>query len=212
MQTNPLHFLNHQLYFKTPILAAVAVFCWLVPIATLYPPGTLVVGIQPSSIDKSFIVSVFHGSLLDISEGNFIAQIMCQFKFINYNCSVVRPPFQELSENVSSMRNCWSYRLVILSRSCHSLARAISSIYSFLFCRMIPDMGYITRSNLIVGEISRLEQVNKENTTYELSFFETTLDYETKNGSMKSTVFQLTLEDPESTVFQSPPFNCQEAI
>ncbi|CAN9234048.1 unnamed protein product, partial [Alternaria alternata] len=52
-------------------------------------------------------------------------------------------------------------------------------------------MGYITRSNLIVGEISRLEQVNKENTSYELSFIGTTLDCKTTNRSMESTILQL---------------------
>ncbi|RYN88324.1 hypothetical protein AA0119_g11947 [Alternaria tenuissima] len=52
-------------------------------------------------------------------------------------------------------------------------------------------MGYITRSNLIVGEISRLAQVNKENTSYELSFIGTTLDCKTTNRSMESTILQL---------------------
>ena len=52
-------------------------------------------------------------------------------------------------------------------------------------------MDYITRSNLIVGEIPRLKQSSKENSSYELDFWGTTLDCETTNRSMESTVLQL---------------------
>jgi hypothetical protein len=42
------------------VLAAVALFCWIVPIATVYPPGALTVGLRVASIDTNFNVSVFH--------------------------------------------------------------------------------------------------------------------------------------------------------
>ncbi|KAH8629831.1 hypothetical protein IG631_14408 [Alternaria alternata] len=113
VQTNPFHFLNYQSYFKTPVLVAISIFCWLVPIAILYPPGTLVVGIKPSSIGKSFNVSVFrHGNLLDMSGDNVIAPISC-----NYNCegktfSMGPPPFPEAAKNVSLLQDCSSARSV----------------------------------------------------------------------------------------------------
>ncbi|KAH8629832.1 hypothetical protein IG631_14409 [Alternaria alternata] len=58
-------------------------------------------------------------------------------------------------------------------------------------------MTYITRSNLIVGEISRLKWAIQENTTYELTFFGATLDCETMNKSMESTILQLESRSPD---------------
>ena len=66
----------------------------------------------------------------------------------------------------------------------------MSSIYSSLYS-MAVGMEYITRSNLIVGEISRLERPSKENTSYELSFFGSTLECETTNSSMESKILEL---------------------
>jgi hypothetical protein len=78
VQTNALRLVNHNLYLKTPLLAAVAVFCWLIPIATIYPPGALVVGLQDSTLDRQFNVSIFHQkSLLDTGKQNPIASIYC---------------------------------------------------------------------------------------------------------------------------------------
>jgi hypothetical protein len=42
------------------VLAAVALFCWLVPIATVYPPGALTVELHDTSFDTNFNVSMFH--------------------------------------------------------------------------------------------------------------------------------------------------------
>jgi len=124
VQTNPLRLLNHHLYFKTPMLVTVAVFCWLVPIATLYPPGTLVVGLQPSSIDQSFNVSVFHHrTLQDIADDNVIAQIRCDYNCTespkSTTCSTGPPPFPEAAENASLLATCEIDRLVhlVLTRS-----------------------------------------------------------------------------------------------
>jgi hypothetical protein len=58
---------------------------------------------------------------------------------------------------------------------------------------MTVEMQYITRSNLIVGELSRLRQASKENASYELTFFGTTLDCETTDRSIEGTVTQMTL-------------------
>lgn len=75
-------------------------------------------------------------------------------------------------------------------------------------------MTYITRSNLIVGEISRLKRASQENTTYELTFFGTTLDCETMNRSMESTILQLEIRLPDpahqemSWRIQHPEPNC----
>jgi len=56
-------------------------------------------------------------------------------------------------------------------------------------------MDYIIRSNLIVGEISRLKQSSRENTSYELNFLGTTLDCETTNRTMESTITQIGLNE-----------------
>jgi hypothetical protein len=60
IQTSAFHLASPELYLKTPVLAAVALFCWIVPIATVYPPGALTVGLRVASIDTNFNVSVFH--------------------------------------------------------------------------------------------------------------------------------------------------------
>ncbi|KAL1794596.1 hypothetical protein ACET3X_006412 [Alternaria dauci] len=168
VQTNPLRLLNYHLYFKTPILVAVAIFCWLVPIATIYPPGTLVVGIQPSAIDKSFNVSVLHHrNRLDIFADNVIAPVECSYNCTNQGCVEWAPQFLEVAEDAPLPDDC------ILQGA-------------------TPGLGYITRSNLIVGELSRLKQASREeNTSYELSFFGTTLDCETTNRSMESTILPI---------------------
>jgi len=147
VQTNPLRLLNHHLYFKTPMLVAVAMFCWLVPIATLYPPGTLVVGLQPSSIDQSFNVSVFHHrTLQDVADDNVIAKIDCAHDCTDVGgCNITFTP--DLAENASLLATCATYP-----------------------DNITPDMAYIIRSNLIVGEISRLKQSSKENSSYGLDF------------------------------------------
>jgi len=168
VQTNPLRLLNHHLYFKTPMLVAVAMFCWLVPIATLYPPGTLVVGLQPSSIDQSFNVSVFHHrTLQDVADDNVIAMIDCAHDCGDVGgCNITFTP--DLAENASLLATCATFPNNIT-----------------------PDMAYIIRSNLIVGEISRLKQSSRENSSYGLDFWGTTLDCETTNRSMESTILQL---------------------
>jgi hypothetical protein len=60
IQTNALHLTSFELYRKAPVLAAVAVFCWLVPIATVYPPSALIVELQSARISTDFNVSAFH--------------------------------------------------------------------------------------------------------------------------------------------------------
>jgi len=69
VQTNAFRLANRNIYLRTPLLAIVTAFCWLVPIATIYPPGALVVGIQASASQKNFTVSVLHHkSLLEMGE------------------------------------------------------------------------------------------------------------------------------------------------
>jgi hypothetical protein len=79
-----------------------------------------VVEIQPSSIDKDFNVSAFHGDLLDISNGNTLAEIFCSYNCSgDYDCDSGPPPFPEATENESLFENCSAYGLVhlIASRS-----------------------------------------------------------------------------------------------
>jgi hypothetical protein len=64
IQTNAYHFSNAQLTFKTPTLALVASFCWLIPLATVYPPGALIVGLESSVVNTRFNVSTFHRTSL----------------------------------------------------------------------------------------------------------------------------------------------------
>ncbi|RYN20531.1 hypothetical protein AA0112_g10684 [Alternaria arborescens] len=65
-------------------------------------------------------------------------------------------------------------------------------------------MMFTARSNLIVGEMSRLQPASKENSSYALEFFGTTLDCQTVNRSMESIVLQ------SSRIWNSP--NTSERI
>jgi hypothetical protein len=67
---------SSSIYLQTPILAAVAVFCWLVPIATVYPPGALIVGLHVTSIPETFNVSVPHVKDL-IKDTNYMSHVWC---------------------------------------------------------------------------------------------------------------------------------------
>jgi hypothetical protein len=133
VQTNPFHFFNYQLYFRTPVLVAIAIFCWLVPIATFYPPGTLVVGIRPASIEKSFNVSVLHHrDLLDIAQNNVIAHISCHSKCIDYSCLVGPPQFPEAAENVTYLETCHSSELVFPSPVFVTAPRRLCLVFTHL--------------------------------------------------------------------------------
>lgn len=76
MQTSALHLLSYELYLETPTLAAIAVFCWLVPIATVYPPGALTVELQTLRLGMDFNVSVFH-SRDPLRINNHVCSIVC---------------------------------------------------------------------------------------------------------------------------------------
>jgi hypothetical protein len=75
VQTNPFLLANRNLFLRTPLLATIAVFCWLVPIATTYPPGALVVGLESSTLDTRYNVSVFHLKSLP-EKGNLVSVAM----------------------------------------------------------------------------------------------------------------------------------------
>jgi hypothetical protein len=78
IQTNAFHLKRPHLYLETPVLAAIAVFCWLVPIATVYPPGALIVELENLALNTRFNVSVLH---VDdpFNDINYTAQIWCYF-------------------------------------------------------------------------------------------------------------------------------------
>ena len=52
--------MSPSIYLEAPILAAVAVFCWLTPIAMVFPPSALIVDLDVFTIDTTLNVSVFH--------------------------------------------------------------------------------------------------------------------------------------------------------
>ncbi|KAF3008932.1 hypothetical protein E8E13_011326 [Curvularia kusanoi] len=62
IQTNALHLISSGVYLKTPVLAAIAVFCWVVPVAMIYPPGALIVELDYLQINTTQRVPTFHAS------------------------------------------------------------------------------------------------------------------------------------------------------
>lgn len=76
IRSNPFRLLNYALLRLTPTLLVVATFSWLVPIAMIYPPGALVVGLDTRNVAESFNVSVFRPnntySLDTFNHGGFL--------------------------------------------------------------------------------------------------------------------------------------------
>ncbi|KAH6639095.1 hypothetical protein C7974DRAFT_387870 [Boeremia exigua] len=159
IQTNAFHLASPNIYIKTPILAAVAIFCWLVPIATVYPPGALVVELHNLLVDTCFNVSVLHGK--------------------NYSTSWSSLPLSTIQ--------CWDEdrQLVILFDSDLENAQNASFLNT---CRAVwgqtRDVAFIARSSLMSGEISGLTQPSGENSSYALQFWGTTLDCQTVNRTI----------------------------
>jgi hypothetical protein len=58
IRSNPLRLLNHALLRYTPTLLAFAIFTWLVPVAMVFPSGTLVVTSESLLFHEEFNVSV----------------------------------------------------------------------------------------------------------------------------------------------------------
>ena len=59
IQSNVLRFVNYALFFQTPYLVIIMAFYWIIPIATIYPPGALVLRLQSARLDTGFNVSTF---------------------------------------------------------------------------------------------------------------------------------------------------------
>ena len=98
---------------KSEVLAAVALFCWIMPIATVYPPGALVVELQVHPINTTFNVSVFHANdYLYDTNPNALSEIWCNYD--NFTNSDTIGPLENYAEhqpesNISSLlRTCVS--------------------------------------------------------------------------------------------------------
>ncbi|KAJ8108732.1 hypothetical protein OPT61_g7964 [Boeremia exigua] len=58
IRANVLRLLNWALVRCTPSLVLVATLSWIIPIATIYPPGALTVGIEMRTVEQQFMASV----------------------------------------------------------------------------------------------------------------------------------------------------------
>ncbi|KAF2125621.1 hypothetical protein P153DRAFT_359973 [Dothidotthia symphoricarpi CBS 119687] len=58
IRNNAVRLLNPALARYTPVLLSIALFSWLVPLAMIYPPGALVVGLETRLVDENFNISV----------------------------------------------------------------------------------------------------------------------------------------------------------
>jgi hypothetical protein len=62
IQNNAFHLASSGVYLTTPVFGVVALFCWIMPIATVYPPGALIVELHVLPINTTYNVSVFHAN------------------------------------------------------------------------------------------------------------------------------------------------------
>jgi hypothetical protein len=59
IRSNPFRLLNQYLVRNTPILVLVAGISWLIPVATVYPPGALIVSMDTRILENVINISVF---------------------------------------------------------------------------------------------------------------------------------------------------------
>jgi len=62
IRANALRLCNVALVRYTPTLLVIAVVSWVIPIATIYPPGAMVVGVESREVQEKFDVSVIPSS------------------------------------------------------------------------------------------------------------------------------------------------------
>ncbi|KAH6618853.1 hypothetical protein C7974DRAFT_38251 [Boeremia exigua] len=173
VQTNAMHFASLGLYIKTPVLAAVALFCWLVPIATVYPPGALIgaliVTLQISTIAAKFNVSVLHTNDIMHSNWSSLSTIRC-----GDHREV--PRFPEQAQNASYLSTCWS---------CWPGSRSIGC---FDIRGLSFGIPYLAASSLISGELAPLPQSGGDNASYTIEFWGPDLSCETHNRTVVRTI------------------------
>lgn len=126
MQTNAFHLISPSLCIRTPILAAVAVFCWLAPIAMVYPPGALIVELNALSVDAKFNVSVLHVKN-PMEDTDYMSNIWCRDEESGSSGPV------EFPEDAYRMKTCFSRWSAPLSPCPSTLTTTITS--DFLFPR-----------------------------------------------------------------------------
>jgi hypothetical protein len=179
VQTNAFRLINHKLYLKTPVLAAVAAFGWLIPIATIYPPGALIIGLEDSTISRSLNVSIFHQkSLSDVSKLSSIAPILCIDP--DNADGTVDPSLPEVAQNASLMQGCQVVvgpRFVVFFIATLWRPNSISSSVTG-----IDQLDYVAGSSLISGEIARFHHPGGGNVSYALQFWGTILECELKKN------------------------------
>jgi hypothetical protein len=108
VQTSAFRLSNRNLYLKTPVLAVVAVFSWLVPIATVYPPGALIVELETLRVEANFSMPGFHiKSFADIVQGRSIAKIFCDYGSGNREPRTVKD-----GQNATLLDTCYLSTLV----------------------------------------------------------------------------------------------------
>jgi hypothetical protein len=59
IQSNALRLANYALFAHTPFLVVIIGFSWLIPVAMIYPPGALVIRVEPATFNTRFNVSTF---------------------------------------------------------------------------------------------------------------------------------------------------------
>jgi hypothetical protein len=181
------------------VLAAVAAFGWLIPIATIYPPGALIVGLEVSTIARSFNVSIFHQkSLCDMGKLESIADIVCREQDGDYNEQWIVPHFPEAAQNLSLLRNCTinPQRLVNVLLATFSQSNSISRV------KVGADrLDYIAGESLVSGEIARLHHPGGTNSSYALSIWGMILECETKNRTSLTSLRSADLDRSEDISF-----------
>ena len=93
IQNNAFHLASSGIYLTTPLLAVVALFCWIIPIATVYPPGALIVELHLLPINTTYNVSVFHANdYLYDTNLDALSEIWCNYDDIsNTNGNGIAP-------------------------------------------------------------------------------------------------------------------------
>ncbi|KAJ8117316.1 hypothetical protein OPT61_g1458 [Boeremia exigua] len=163
IQTNALHLASARVYISAPILAAVAVFSWLAPIALAYTSGTLVIELLSVPIDTPINVSVFHAKdSMYTTSPQALSRVSC------YD--------PNRSNERGALEKTWMqpYNASVLD-TCESFAAQSS------------DLNYISRLSLMSGTLTSSVLPIGENASYSTHFWGTTLECQVLNRTIEKT-------------------------
>lgn len=165
LRTNVLAMCDLRSTWRAPFLLLMALFVWCLGIATIYPPGGLVITFEPYTSAESSNMSVMNPPIprdLDFASN-------ASFPTLVYNVFTSRMPLTVFDPDTNEIFQSYPAANVISYRYVHW-----SAIYALFNANLdsgpTPALTSIARSIIINDQVFNLPGHPGENATYELQF------------------------------------------